>query len=193
MKLVLGLIVLALHSASFAAPTTKAAVLASKIEASNKSTTTAASNYMNKSDTRFHFSTNMLGLLNGKSNVNANFFVMPQVALSVTFSTDAEKTSPLKKTTPPTTQKFTVSSTQYGVGAAYYFFPMEQKWNVSANPYLVTERKSDPIDTESNIGVGLKADGLYLFNSLALGAGLHATSVSGDTATVVNAGVGYIF
>lgn len=94
---------------------------------------------------------------------------------------------------PPSTQKFTVSTTQFGVGAAYYFFPIAQKWNVSANPYLVTERKFDPVDTENNMGVGLKADALYLINSLALGAGLHAGSVSGDTTTSVNAGVGYMF
>ena len=172
--------------------TTTATETKSESESVNKSST-INSNYALKTNPQIHFSTNMLGLFNGKPNVNANFFIMPKIALSVTFSNDAEKTTPLKKANQNPGTKFTVSTTQFGVGAAYYFFPMEQKWNLLANPYLVSEKKSDPIDTENNLGIGLKAEGMHLINSLAFAAGLQATSISGDTQTIANAGVGYLF
>ena len=186
MKILSVFIALLISSSAFAANSEI------KTESVNKSITTN-SKYALKTNPQIHFSTNMLGLLDGKPNANANFFVMPKIALSVTFSNAAEKTTPLKKGNQNPGTKFTVSTTQFGVGAAYYFFPLEQKWNLLANPYLVSEKKSDPIDTENNLGIGLKADGLYLINSLAFSAGLQATSVSGDTITSANAGVGYLF
>ncbi len=162
-------------------------------QATSQSSMTLGNTYGTRAEPKMHFSTNMLNLLDGKPNVHANFFVMPKVALSVNFMNESEKTSPIKKLVPASTQKFTVSTTQFGVGAAFYMFPMVQKWNIAANPYLLTEKRSDPLDTESNLGIGLKADGLFLVNSLALAAGLQTTSVAGDTNTIVNAGVGYIF
>ncbi len=201
MKILTVLIALMASISAFAATsktktttttTATAAGTVVKTESVNKSST-MNSNYGLKANPQIHFSTNMLGLLNGKPNANANFFVMPKIALSVTFSSDAEKTTPLKKANQNPGTKFTVSTTQFGIGAAYYFFPLEQKWNLLANPYLVSEKKSDPVDTENNLGAGLKAEGLYLINSLAFAAGLQATSVSGDTTTSANVGVGYLF
>ena len=198
MKTLSLLIVLAL-AVNVSAATTKAKILPNtttseiKTESVNSSRATTTTDYALKSNPRIHFSANMLGLLNGKPNVNANFFIAPKIALSVTFANESEKTTPIKKSTVAPGTKLTVSTTHFGVGAAFYFFPMEQKWNLLANPYLVTEKKSDPLETESNLGFGLKADGIYLINSLALGAGLQATSISGNTNTIVNAGVGYLF
>ena len=197
MKTLSLLIVLAL-SANVSAATSKAKILPAttaseiKTETVNSSRSSSA-DYALKSNPRIHFSANMLGLINGKPNVNANFFVTPKIALSLTFANESEKTTPIKKASVAAGTKLTVSTTQFGVGAAFYFFPMEQKWNLLANPYLVTEKRSDPLETESNLGIGLKADGIYLINSLALGAGLQTTSISGDTNTIVNAGVGYLF
>ncbi len=171
--------------------TTTSAV--TQTEVVNKTSVSNTANYQAKTNPQMYFSTNMLGLINGNSNVNANFFVLPKIALSVSFSNDAEKTAPLKKANQAANTKLTVSTTQFGVGAAYYFFPMEQKWNISANPYLVSEKKSDPLDTENNLGFGLKAEGLYLINSLALGGGLQAVSVSGNTTTIASGSVGYLF
>ena len=197
MKSLTLLIILAM-SANGSAATSKAKILPTttvtetKTETVNSSRTSSA-DYVLKSNPRIHFSANMLGLFNGKPNVNANFFVTPKIALSVTFASESEKTTPIKKASVPAGTKLNVSTTQFGVGAAYYFLPIEQKWNILANPYLVTEKRSDALETESNLGIGLKADGIYLINSLALGAGLQATSISGNTNTIVNAGVGYLF
>ncbi len=203
MKLTIVCIGMILTATGFAA-TTKARMPATTtttttvttpaaMETTNRSSMSAPAFYTAQAEPKMHFSTNMLSLINGKPNVNANFFVTPQAALSVTFVNESEKTSPIKKLTPPSTQKFTVSTTQFGVGGAYYFYPMQQKWNISVNPYLLTEKRTDPLDAENNLGFGLKADSMFLLNSLALGAGVQTTSVAGDTTTIVNAGVGYIF
>ena len=173
--------------------TTTTSTAAVMKETTNKSATTAPSFYAAQAEPKMHFSTNMLSLIDGKPNVNANFFVTPQAALSVAFVNESEKTSPIKKSNPPSTQKLTVSTTQFGIGGAYYFYPTQQKWNISVNPYLLTEKRTDPLDAENNLGFGLKADSMLRFNSLALGAGLQTTSVAGTTTTIVNAGVGYIF
>ncbi len=163
------------------------------METTNQSAATGPSFYAVKAEPKMHFSTNMLSLIKGKPNVHANFFVTPQAALSVAFVNESERTSPIKKFNPPSTQKFTVSTTQFGIGGAYYFYPMQQKRNISVNPYLLTEKRTDPLDAENNLGFGLKVDSMFMINSLALGAGLQTTSVAGDTTTIVNAGVGYIF
>ena len=73
MKILSVFIALLISSSAFAANSEI------KTESVNKSITTN-SKYALKTNPQIHFSTNMLGLLDGKPNANANFFVMPKIA-----------------------------------------------------------------------------------------------------------------
>lgn len=141
--------------------------------------------------TAIHFMTNLVGLFESKANVQVNFFGMPQLALSVQFMNSAEKTSPIKRET--STSDISVTRTQYGVGAAYYFYPTTQKLNAMINPYLLTEKKSDVVDVENNLGFGLTAMGIYRVNNFSIDFGGQTALVSGDTLGSLVAGVGYMF
>lgn len=166
---------------------------AARATGATTSTASAPRFQWEKTEPKVHFSTSLVGLFSGKTNVNANFFATDRIALSVSYQTSSEKTGPIKKNNPELPAKVTVSTSQFGVGAAYYFYPITQKWNLLANPYMVSERKEDPQDNENGVGFGAKADALYLLNNIALNGGAQVTTVSGSTDTTVNAGVGYIF
>lgn len=193
MKLVLATLVLIATSVGFA-ETTKTTIktTTTKIEAPSANTsTTAIYQTTTTKPAAVHFMTNLAGLIDSKANVQVNFFGMPQLALSVMFLNSAEKTSALKKSTAKV--DVAVTKTQYGAGAAYYFYPTSEKINFIANPFLLTEKRSDLVDVENNLGFGLSALAMYRANNFTINVGGQMTLVAGDNLGFFNAGVGYLF
>lgn len=193
MKLVLATLVLVAASVGFS-ETTKTTIKTVKTTETVSANSSTASIYPVAATTQpaaVHFMTNLAGLVDSKANVQVNFFGMPQLALSIMFLNSAEKTSPIKKETASI--DITVTKTQYGAGAAYYINPTSQKINFIVNPFILTEKRTDIIDVENNLGFGVSALAMYRVNNFTLNLGGQTTFVAGDNLGTINAGVGYLF
>ena len=194
MKFLILAISLTFSAAAFSATTATKATKAEATAVAPTKNVYSANEIVGSANEDVHFMTNVMGLFDGKTNVQANFFGMPQVALSVSFAESSEKTETLKKNNQLIgNNKVGVSTTQYGVGAAYYVWPVSHRFNAVVNPYLLTERKQDPTDVDNSTGIGIKADGMMRFNNFTGNLGLQLTSAAGSSTTLLNAAVGYLF
>jgi hypothetical protein len=140
-----------------------------------------------------HISTSINGLVTGNFNVNANLFVSEAAAFSLGYSGASEREEPINKKSFPAKYEHAVETTQVSLGGAYYLMPHDLNKNVVLNPFLMFERRSDVRDVESNTGLGLRADAIYKLNHLAINAGLQSVMMTGQSATGVIVGAGYIF
>lgn len=140
-----------------------------------------------------HISTSINGLVTGNFNLNANLFVGQALAFSLGYSGQSEKEEPVNKKAFADGTELSVETTQVMLGGAYYVMPHDMNKNFVVNPFMVFERRTDLRDVENNTGFGLRADGIYKLNHMAVNAGLQSMMNAGKSQTNVLVGAGYIF
>lgn len=136
-------------------------------------------------------STNLADLTKSRTNVNLDVMMTRQAAATLSYATHSEQ-EPREKINNGT--RLTVDRSQFGIGANFYFKPLSSLTNFAISPNLIFQTEKDPVNTESNTGLGLRAMGIFkpLPRLMAQG-GVSSTVVGSETKTDVLVGMGLLF
>jgi len=134
---------------------------------------------------------NLVDITKSKGNIWIDTFLKPQAGLSLSYSGYSQDEVRNKLAGSP---KLSVDRTQFGIGGAFYFMPLESTRNISFSPGLIFQTEKDAIQTEKNSGIEIRLLGsVKPLDHLLMQAGAVATIVGSDQRADAYAGVGLLF